>query len=221
MKPQLLAAMLFGAFSFAHAAEAPAPAAETPGSVKNVFTGGNAEAGATKAASTCVACHGPGGNSANPDWPKLAGQGAPFIVEQLQMFKHGVRTNPVMMPQGAALNDDDMKNLAAYYSTQKPSPGVASPDAVKAVEKLYRAGDATRGVPACLACHGPEGAGNAAAGYPRIGGQHAKYAAGSLRRLRDMNGKSAAANPSAMATIAARLTENEIDALASYINGLQ
>jgi len=217
----LLAAVLLGAASLAQAAEPTAKSEAAQAAAKNIFTGGDADAGATKAAGTCVACHGPGGNSANPDWPKLAGQGAPFIVEQLQMFKQGERTNPVMMPQGKALTDEDMKNLAAYYSIQKPSPGVASSDAVKAVEKLYRAGDAARGVPACLSCHGPKGAGNAAAGYPRIGGQHAKYAAGSLRRLRDLNGHTAAANPAAMAGIAARLTDNEIDALASYINGLQ
>ncbi|HUR40488.1 MAG TPA: c-type cytochrome [Verrucomicrobiae bacterium] len=184
------------------------------------FTGGNAEAGAAKAA-TCVACHGPGGNSANPEWPKLAGQHARYISEQLKYFKSGDRKNPVMNAQAQPLSEQDMKDLAAYFSQQKAKPGVGSPDAVKVAEKLYRAGDASRGVPACLACHGPQGNGNAGAGYPRIGGQHAKYTAGALRQLRGLAGAPIPnANLQAMATIAARLTDAEIEALASYINGL-
>ena len=183
------------------------------------FTGGSADAGSGKAA-VCAACHGPGGNSANPEWPKLAGQHSNYVLTQLKLLKSGERKNPVMNPQAANLSDQDMKDLAAFFAAQTPQPGVASPDAVKAVEKLYRAGDAGRGLPACSACHGPQGAGNAAAGYPRIGGQHAKYAAGSLRRLRDTKGGTDA-NAAVMAAIAAKLTDNEIEALASYVNGLQ
>ena len=183
------------------------------------FTGGSAEAGAGKAA-VCAACHGPGGNSANPEWPKLAGQHSSYVLTQLKLLKSGERKNPVMNPQAANLSDQDMKDLAAYFAAQAPTPGVASPDAVKAVEKLYRAGDSARGLPACSACHGPQGAGNAAAGYPRIGGQHAKYAAASLRRLRDTKAGTDA-NAAVMAAIAAKLTDNEIEALASYVNGLQ
>lgn len=184
------------------------------------FTGGNAEAGATKAA-VCAACHGPGGNSANPEWPKLAGQHAAYVVQQLKMFKSGERKNPVMAPQAAGLSDQDMKDLAAYFAKQPAQPGVASPDAVKLAEPLYRAGDAKRGLPACAGCHGPKGAGNAAAAYPRIGGQHAKYTATVLRTLRGAAGQGASQNLVTMSSVAAKLSDAEIDALASYVNGLQ
>lgn len=184
------------------------------------FTGGNPEAGAAKAA-TCVACHGPGGNSANPDWPKLAGQHASFIYRSLQVLKNGHRQAPVMNPQAASLSDQDMKDLAAYFAAQPASPGVASPDAVKVAQPLYRNGDTARGLPACTACHGPQGHGNAGAGYPRIGGQHAKYAAHMLRMYRDKTGMPMEnATTTTMAAVAAKLTDAEIDALASYINGL-
>ncbi|HUS25333.1 MAG TPA: c-type cytochrome [Candidatus Binatia bacterium] len=224
MKPSLLAAALLAVtLPAAHAAESPAVPAEAgtapAGARTDVFTGGNAEAGGTRAAA-CAACHGPGGNSGNPEWPKLAGQHAPYVAAQLKLFKSGERKNPVMSPQAAQLTDDDIRNVAAFFATQKPTPGVASPDAVKIAGKIYRAGDPARGLPACAACHGPAGAGNAAAGYPRIGGQHAKYAAGSLRRLRDLHGEGTSPNAAAMSAIAAKLTDNEIEALASYVNGL-
>ena len=184
------------------------------------FTGGSAEAGAGKAAA-CAACHGPGGNSVNPEWPKLAGQHASYVYYQLQVLKSGERKAPLMNPQAAPLSDQDMKDLAAYFAAQKPQPGVASPDAVKTAEKLYRAGDAARGLPACASCHGPKGNGNAGAVYPRIGGQHAKYAGNILRIFRGMAGQ-AIPHPRLvmMSTVAGKLTDAEIDALASYINGL-
>lgn len=189
-------------------------------SAPDPFTGGSAEAGAGKAA-VCGACHGPGGNSSNPEWPKLAGQHAPYVYNQLKGFKSGERKNPVMTAQAAPLSDQDMKDLAAFFAAQKPQPGVASPDAVSAAQSLYRVGDAARGLPACGACHGPEGAGNAAAGYPRIGGQHAQYGALALRGLRADAGIAAPANRATMAAVAAKLTDAEIEALASYVNGLQ
>lgn len=184
------------------------------------FTGGNAEAGATKAA-TCFACHGPGGNSTNPDWPKLAGQNAAFIYRSLQVLKSGHRQAPVMNSMAMPLSDQDMKDLAAYFSSQPASPGVASPDSVKIAQPLYRAGDAARGLPACAACHGPKGHGNAGAGYPRIGGQHSKYAAHMLHQYKGQTGMAMENSQTAtMAAVAAKLTDAEIDALASYINGL-
>ena len=184
------------------------------------FTGGSAQAGAGKAA-VCGACHGPGGNSSNPEWPKLAGQHAAYTYHELVELKSGVRKNPVMNAQAAPLSDQDMKDLAAYFAAQKPTPGVASPDAVPVAQKLYRAGDAARQLPACAACHGPQGAGNAAAKYPRIGGQHAKYSATMLRGYRAQAG-AANLDPEAaiMAAIAAKLSDAEIEALASYVNGL-
>lgn len=184
------------------------------------FTGGSAEAGAAKSA-TCTACHGPGGNSANPEWPKLAGQHAPYVARQLANYKAGARKNPVMNAQAAALTDQDMKDLAAHFSGQKMQPGVASPEALKVATRLWRAGDAARGLPACSACHGPAGAGNAAAGYPRLGGQHAKYVAGALRGYRDGSTMPLNQAPAAMmGAVAAKLTDAEIEALASYVNGL-
>ena len=184
------------------------------------FTGGSAEAGAGKAA-VCGACHGPGGNSANPEWPKLAGQHASYIYAQLKVLKSGERKNPVMNAQAAPLADQDMKDLAAYFAAQKPTPGVGSPDAVKVAEKLYRAGDPARQLPGCISCHGPQGAGNAGAAYPRVGGQHAKYAANALRVLRSAAGAPGAQpNLAIMSSVAAKLTDAEIEALASYLNGL-
>ena len=184
------------------------------------FTGGDPQAGAGKAA-VCGACHGPGGNSSNPEWPKLAGQHAAYTYQALKKLKSGVRKAPVMNAQAQPLSDQDMRDLAAHFAAQKPVPGVASPDAVPVAQKLYRAGDATRQLPACAACHGPQGSGNAAAKYPRIGGQHAKYAALALRNYRAQAGAAdAEPNTAVMATIAGKLTDAEIDALASYINGL-
>jgi cytochrome c553 len=185
------------------------------------LSGGDPAAGAAKAA-TCVACHGPAGNSANPEWPKLAGQSPKYIVEQLKYFKDGMRKNALMAPMAANLSEQDMRDLAAYYGAQKASPGVASPESVAVAQKLYRAGDAERGIPACAACHGPTGAGNAAAGYPRIGGQHSVYTALTLRRYPSLLSEPLPeGNAKTMATIASKLTDAEIAALASYANGLQ
>lgn len=184
------------------------------------FTGGSAEAGQAKSAA-CAACHGPGGNSASPDFPKLAGQNSAFIYRSLQMLKSGHRQAPVMNPMAAPLQDQDMKDLAAYFASQPATPGVASPDSVKVAEPLFRAGDAKRGLPACAGCHGPQGHGNAGAGYPRIGGQHAKYVATMLRKYRDKNGMAMEQPQTTMMSgVAGKLTDAEIDALASYVNGL-
>lgn len=182
------------------------------------FVGGSAEAGAAKAA-VCAACHGPGGNSSNPEWPKLAGQHSKYSVAQLQRLKSGERQNAIMMAQAAALSDQDMKDVAAYFAAQKPTPGIGSPDSLKIADPLFRKGDASRELAACSSCHGPTGAGNAGAGYPRIGGQHASYAAKILRDYRSSKG--GPVNTATMAAIASKLTDAEIDALASYLNGLQ
>lgn len=180
---------------------------------------GDAAAGATKAA-VCGACHGPTGNSANPEWPNLAGQSPAYILAQLKAFKSGERKNPVMSAQAANLQEQDMRDLAAHFGSLKMNPGVTGKDAVAIAEKIYRAGDTARGLPACAACHGPKGAGNAAAGYPRVGGQHDKYDAAQLRAFR-AGERSATPHGQMMAAVAAKLTDQEIDALASYLNGLQ
>ena len=199
---------------FAASAE---PAAKDSG--KDVFTQGDAAAGATKAA-PCVACHGPGGNSSMPDWPNLAGQGSAYIVTQLKAFKAGERKNPIMAAQAANLSDADMADIAAYMTQQKTRPALAVKESVAIAEPLFRAGDASRGLPACASCHGPRGAGNPAAGYPRIGSQQGKYTAAQLVAYKSGERGKAGHGPM-MQAVAAKLTDAEIQALAGYITGLQ
>lgn len=188
---------------------------------KDPLVKGDAAAGEAKAAA-CVACHGPAGNSAAPTFPKLAGQSSKYIYEQLVAFKSGKRNNPIMMPQAATQSDQDMRNLAAYFAAQKASPGVASKESVVIAEKIYRAGIPAKAVPACAACHGPTGAGSAASGFPRIGGQHSTYTSSALQRLRGTYAESLPeGNVKMMASIATKLSDQEIEALASYVNGLQ
>jgi len=213
---RVLIALALCAPLFVAAADDTAPAAAS----KDAFTQGDATAGAAKAP-VCFACHGPGGNGAiNPEWPKLAGQHSSYIAEQLGEFKGAQRKNPVMLGQASALSDADMSNLAAYFAAQPAVPGVASKDAIAVAQPLYRAGDAARGIPACAACHGPTGAGNAAAQFPRIGGQNSAYAANQLKSYKSGE-RGAAGKGQIMATIAAKLSDQEIQALSSYVSGLQ
>jgi cytochrome c553 len=186
---------------------------------KDPFTQGDASAGATKAA-PCVACHGAGGNSSMPAWPNLASQGSAYIARQLKAFKSGERKNPIMQAQAANLSDADIADLAAYMSAQKVRPGLASKDAVAIAEPLFRGGDASRGLPACASCHGPRGAGNPAATYPRIGSQHSDYVATSLAAYKTGE-RGTGAQGQMMQAVAAKLSDQEIQALASYVNGLQ
>lgn len=190
-------------------------AADAP---KSLFDG-DAKAGAEKAAA-CVACHGPGGNSTNPVWPKIAGQGARYLYESLKAYKTGERKNALMAGQMAPLSDADLRNLAAHFAAGTQTPGVGSESAIEVAEPLYRGGDAERGIPACLACHGPAGTGNPAAGYPRIGGQHAEYNAIALKAYRSGE-RNAGASGQMMTAVSEQLTDDEIAALASYIAGLQ
>lgn len=196
-------------------------AAFAEGTAKDLFVKGDAAAGATKAA-VCGACHGPTGNGSAPIYPKLAGQSSKYTYEQLAAFKSGKRQNPIMAGQVANLSDQDMKDLAAHYATLKLTPGVANKESVAIGNKLYRAGDAARGIPACASCHGPTGAGQPSVGYPRIGGQNADYTLLALQRLHGTSTESLPeGNVKMMATVAAKLTDKEMAALASYINGLQ
>jgi cytochrome c553 len=212
---RVLIALALSAPLFVAVADEAAPAA-----AKDAFTQGDATAGGTKAAA-CFACHGPGGNGAiNPAWPKLAGQHSSYIAGQLADFKAGKRKNPVMLGQAATLSDEDMKNLGAFFAAQKPVPGVGSKDAVAIAQKLYRAGDAARGVPACSACHGPTGDGNAAGQFPRLGGQNSGYVATQLSSYKSGE-RGAEGKGQMMAAIAAKLSDQEIQALASYVSGLQ
>lgn len=183
------------------------------------FTHGDAKAGEAKAG-VCYACHGPKGNgSINPAWPKLAGQGSAYLYEQLGQFKSHKRNNPVMWAQAGALSDDDMRNLAAYFASLDYVPGVASKDSIEIAQPLYRAGDSSRGLPACAACHGPSGAGNPAAEVPRIGGQNSQYVAAQLAAYKNKE-RGVGVNGQMMQYVAGKLSDQEIQALASYVSGL-
>lgn len=178
---------------------------------------GNAKAGEA-ISTTCRGCHGQKGISPNAQWPNLAGQNASYIVKELHDFKAGRRTNPLMSPQAAHLDGQAMENLAAFFSSLKPNVGAANPKLVAAGERVYRGGDRAAGVPACMACHGPEGKGNPAARYPALRGQHAAYVVAQLKAF-----KSGARHNDPnrmMRDIAARLTPDQMRAVASYVQGL-
>lgn len=183
------------------------------------FAAGSAEEGQAKAA-TCSACHGMDGNSLNPEWPSLAGQHQSYIVKSLQSFKSGARQNVLMSGMAMPLTDDDIEDLAAYYSAQKLTGRVADPALVSAGERLYRGGNKETSVPACLACHGPTGQGNPAAGWPSIAGQHAAYSAAQLTAYRAKQ-RTTDGDTQMMRNVAATLTDDEIKAVASYIQGLR
>jgi cytochrome c553 len=186
---------------------------------ENPLVEGDAEAGQQKSA-TCAACHGPDGNSSNPEWPVLAGQHPRYIVEQLKAYKSGARRNAVMQGQVAKLSEQDMKDLAAFYAEQAPKQRTASEEAVEIAQPLWRGGDAERDLPACTGCHGPAGIGNAGAAYPRISAQHPKYTAAQLRAYR-AGERGQGTRGQMMQHVAAELTDEEIEALASYVAGLQ
>jgi len=179
---------------------------------------GDAVAGKAKAAS-CAACHGADGNSANPEWPKLAGQHAPYLVKQLANFKAGGRNNAMMAPMAAPLSEQDMADIAAFFTSQTLAEGKADPALVAAGEKLFRGGNATTGVAACMGCHGPNGMGNPLANFPRLSGQHAAYTVNQLKTFR--SGERANDAGKMMQNIAARMTDAEMQAVASYIEGLR
>ncbi len=168
----------------------------------------------------CAACHGADGNSINPEWPNLAGQHASYITQQLRAYKSGERVNPNMSAMVTTLTDEDIDAIGEYYSKMAPKIGQISADSIAEGEKLYRGGDKDDGVPACMACHGPNGAGNPAANYPALRGQHAKYTSMQLAAYRSGERKTGAERKSMMQTIAAKLSDADIENLASYINAL-
>lgn len=187
------------------------------GVMTTALAAGDAAAGKQKSA-TCVACHGADGNSANGEWPKLAGQNVKYLVKQLHEFKAGDRANPIMSGMAAPLSDQDMADLAAYFSSQKVTPGEADPQMVEAGQALYKGGNLASGVSACMACHGPTGAGVPEAGFPSIAGQHAQYTETQLKAFRSMQ---RANDPGQMMrNIAMKMTDAEMKAVASYIQGL-
>jgi cytochrome c553 len=182
------------------------------------LSSGDAEAGKTKSAS-CAACHGVDGNSVSPQFPKLAGQHEDYMVKQLLYFHSGERVNDTMQGMVAGLSDQDAEDLAAYYASQQIEFGAADPELVELGEKIYRSGNAESGVAPCMGCHGPSGAGNPGANYPALRGQHAAYVEAQLHGFAE--GKRANENSiKMMQLLASRMTNREIRAVASYIQGL-
>lgn len=197
---------VFGLVSSAvFATEAPAPAAKA-----------DPAKGRAIVEKACVACHGIDGNSAASSNPSLAGQHAGYIYAQLVAYKKGERKNPIMLGQVAALSEQDMKNVSAYFAEQKPKVRASTDKSLQAAGKrIYQGGNVATGVPACIACHGPSGAGIPVQ-YPRLGGQHAAYTASQLLAYKDGELR----KNQVMHEIALKLTANDIKAVSQYIEGL-
>lgn len=198
-------------------------AADKTASTENAAPKADAAKGQQIAAQVCAACHNPDGNSAVAANPKLAGQHADYIYKQLKNFKAeggkpAERISPVMGGMVAALTDQDMKNVAAWYASQTQMGEQTKAQAIEAAQKLYRAGDAARGLPACAACHGPAGAGIPAQ-YPRIGGQFAEYTEAQLKAFR--SGERANDPNRMMRAVAAKMSDVEIKAVSDYVAGLR
>jgi len=187
------------------------------GGLNSANAQGDAAAGQTKSM-VCGACHGADGNSLIPMNPKLAGQNASYLVKQIQDYKSGERKDPTMTAMVASLSDQDISDIAAYYAAQPIVLGAADPATVELAEHLYRSGNAEITVAACTACHSPTGTGNAPAGFPSLSGQHAEY---TLTQLKAFRAGTRANDMSAMMrTTVERLTDKELEALASYLAGL-
>ena len=179
---------------------------------------GDPEAGKTKS-DTCVACHSVDGNSVNPEWPKLAGQHEGYLIQQLLYFSDGERDNAIMKGIAANLTEQDREDLAAYFASQEVAYGAADPVLVELGERIYRGGNAESGVAPCMGCHGPKGAGNPPANYPALRGQHAKYVENQLHGFAEGN-RINENSIKMMQITASRMTNKEIRAVASYIQGL-
>ncbi|ADI28675.1 c-type cytochrome [Methylotenera versatilis] len=203
----LMVSALFSLSAHAAAtAEKPAEAAPTTTKTAEQIVG-----------AVCSACHGVDGNSVITANPKLAGQHPEYLVKQLTEFKSGKRANAVMSGMASALSDEDMKNLAAYFSNQKLKLAAAKSNGAGSLgEKIYRGGIAATGVPACAACHGATGSGLPKQ-FPRLGGQHTDYVLTQLRTFRTGE----RANAPMMMTIATKMTDAEMAAVADYVQGLR
>jgi cytochrome c553 len=197
--------LLAASASVAFAADAAKPAAK-PDLAKGQATSTN----------VCAACHTNDGSRGSPANPIIQGQHPEYLVKQLSEFKAGKRVSPIMQGMAAALSDDDMKNVAAFYAGKQAKPGFAkNKEFVELGEKIYRGGIADRSVPACAGCHSPNGAGIPAQ-YPRLAGQHADYTEAQLVAFRSGTRK----NSVPMTGVAAKMNDREIKAVADYIAGL-
>ena len=213
MFAKLVGLALITFFSNAWANEEKAPTAADPAKGSTLYSNGDASRGVL----ACVACHGAAGNSTITQNPKLAGQHAAYLQKQLHEFKGPTRNNAVMTGIAKALGEDDVRNIAAYLEQQKPAPGAArNKNTVDLGKKIYRAGIAEKNVPACAACHGPNGAGIPAQ-YARIAGQHQDYTVSQLTNFRT----GSRTNSAQMTAIGKRMSDEEMQAVADYIAGLR
>jgi len=193
------------------------PAEAAPASGALVL--GDAKAGEAKA-TACGACHGMDGNSTDKQYPKLAGQNEAYVARQITLFQTQKRQNAVMMGFAANLSVQDMHDIGAYFFSKAALPGVTDEKLLERGQALYRGGDAAIGVPACMACHGPDGRGMAGAGYPQLAGQWADYVAAKLTEWKGGTTWGDDAQAKIMPEIAKRLSDADIAALASYVEGL-
>ncbi|WP_319535914.1 c-type cytochrome [uncultured Vibrio sp.] len=190
----------------------------------SVWAQGSIEAGKAKS-QTCVACHGADGNSAIAMYPKLAGQHAKYLEKQLQDLKLGMtsggkqgRYDPVMSGMAMPLSDEDIADLSAYFASLPTSENSTPENVVEKGKVLYTAGDAERGLTACIACHGARGNGTELSGFPKISGQHADYIKAQLTKFRDASrGNDMNAM---MRDIAKKMTDEDIEVLSQYVGGL-
>ena len=193
------------------------------GCAANANPVGDAAAGKSQTV-VCSACHGADGNSMAP-FPKLAGQGEKYLLKQLNNIQDDVRKVPSMAGLLDGMTEQDLADIAAYYSVQTSTGGQTNPELLELGAQIYRSGVADRNVAACIACHSPTGQGNAAAGFPALGGQHAQYIADQLRAYRkgyeDPEGRTNDGEAKIMRTNASRLSDNDIEAVSSYIAGLK
>ena len=179
---------------------------------------GNIQSGKEKA-ETCIACHGEDGNSVVGLWPSLAGQNTNYLKKQLRLIQSGERPILEMKGQLDGYDDQDLEDMAAYYASKKNKIGEASADLVEQGFKLYYAGSLEKGIPACTACHSPRGRGNSPAGFPLLSGQKTEYIAKTLKDYR-LGDRLDSEQSEIMVSIAYKLDDKEIEALASFINGL-
>jgi len=188
----------------------------------NTFAAGDPAAGKQKSG-ICVTCHGSDGNSVNPQWPSIAGQHPHYLERQMTAIKSGQhRQSPLMAPMVATMTEQDFADLAAYYASIPRRGTMADEQSIGLIllgEALYRGGNKERGTPACMGCHGPDGAGNNLAGFPMISEQHATYTAQQLEAFRD--GTRTTDPQNMMQDIAGKLSDEEIRAVSEYLAGLR
>lgn len=177
------------------------------------------QAGKTKSA-VCAGCHGADGNSISGVWPSLAGQHVSYLVKQLKDFKSESRIDPTMKGMAGILaTEADMQDVAAYYQSKKLKAVKFDDSLIAKGESIFRGGITQASVPACMACHGPDGKGNAPAAWPSLRGQQPEYLVSQLKKFRD--GSRANDAGKTMRNVAARMKDSEISAVAAYIAGIK